>query len=238
MRKGTTALQNVQLLKWCREHGVQAEWNVLYGFPGETAADYASMLELVERIWFLEPPSGYGPVRLDRFSPYHDDPGAFGLLNVRPIAPYPFLYPFPDAALMRIAYYFDYDHADGHRPDAHAEEVVSAVRRWIADDDRGGLWQTAAGVLIDDRPPGPRRTVRLDGWHAVAYDACDRVRSLTGLRRELDGVPAAELVAFLDACVESRLMVRDGDRYLALAVTTPARAWAPPAERVESRLAA
>jgi ribosomal peptide maturation radical SAM protein 1 len=39
MRKGSTALQNVQLLKWCREHGVRPEWNLLYGFPGETAQD-------------------------------------------------------------------------------------------------------------------------------------------------------------------------------------------------------
>ena len=29
MRKGTTALQNIQLLKWCREYGVQPEWNLL-----------------------------------------------------------------------------------------------------------------------------------------------------------------------------------------------------------------
>ena len=48
MRKGTTALQNVALLKWCREHGVVPEWNLLYGFPGEDAADYAEMLPLID----------------------------------------------------------------------------------------------------------------------------------------------------------------------------------------------
>jgi ribosomal peptide maturation radical SAM protein 1 len=35
MRKGVTALQNVRLLKWCAEYGIQVYWNVIYGFPGE-----------------------------------------------------------------------------------------------------------------------------------------------------------------------------------------------------------
>jgi ribosomal peptide maturation radical SAM protein 1 len=33
MRKGTTGLQNIQLLKWCRDYGIHADWNLLYGFP-------------------------------------------------------------------------------------------------------------------------------------------------------------------------------------------------------------
>jgi hypothetical protein len=31
MRKGVTALQNIQLLKWCTELGVRPYWNVLWG---------------------------------------------------------------------------------------------------------------------------------------------------------------------------------------------------------------
>ena len=233
MRKGTTALQNVQLLKWCREHGVRVEWNLLYGFPGETAADYAPVPRMLETIWFLDPPSGYGAVRLDRFSPYHGDPASWGMSNVRPMAPYPFLYPFPADALSRIAYYFDYDHADGRPADHCAAPVVEAVKRWMDDGDRGGLWRVSSGDgvtrIVDERRGFPRRSLRLEGWRAAAYDTCDRVRSLAGLGREesLAGAGADALRGFLDACVDERLMLRDGDRYLALAVTTPARAWAP-----------
>jgi ribosomal peptide maturation radical SAM protein 1 len=34
MRKGTTGLKNIELLKWCREYGVKPGWNLLSGFPG------------------------------------------------------------------------------------------------------------------------------------------------------------------------------------------------------------
>ena len=31
--KGVSAVQNVQLLKWCEELGIEARWNILYGVP-------------------------------------------------------------------------------------------------------------------------------------------------------------------------------------------------------------
>ncbi|HEY0557520.1 MAG TPA: RiPP maturation radical SAM C-methyltransferase, partial [Thermoanaerobaculia bacterium] len=38
MRKGTTMIRNVRLLKWAHYPGMQVGWNILLGFPGETEA--------------------------------------------------------------------------------------------------------------------------------------------------------------------------------------------------------
>lgn len=230
MGKGTSALQNVALLKWCREHGVRPEWNVLYGFPGETAHDYEEMAALIDDIWFLDAPSGCGPVRMDRFSPYHENPAAYDMVNVRPLAPYRHLYPFEHDALMRVAYYFDYDHADGRKPLDYAAPVVERIGRWNTDDARGGLWVMHEGdnrLVMDERPGSGPRGMRLYGWQATAYDACDRARTVAGLVRTpgLARVGTKVLSGFLDACVANRIMVRSGERYLALAVSRPARAW-------------
>jgi ribosomal peptide maturation radical SAM protein 1 len=43
MRKGVTGIQNVQLLRLCKEFGIRVSWNMLYGFPGEDPAAYARM---------------------------------------------------------------------------------------------------------------------------------------------------------------------------------------------------
>jgi ribosomal peptide maturation radical SAM protein 1 len=243
MRKGSTALQNVQLLKWCREHGVRPEWNLLYGFPGETAQDHADTLAMMDAIWFLDAPSGYGPVRLDRFAPYHEDPAAYGMTNVRPMAPYRYLYPFGRESLEQIAYYFDYDHHDpGHRL-PEPGPLVERVRRWMADERRGTLRLLHDGqgsLVVDDRPPAGRRGLRLHGWQVAAYDACDRVRTRDGLARmpELARVGADQLTGFLDACVAQRIMVRNRDQYLSLAVATPARAWQASDDRIAMEAAA
>src|SRR5262249_37930580 len=143
MRKGTTAFRNIELLKWCNEYGVKPYWNFLYGFPSETSADYAESVGLIQAIWHLEPPTGYGPIRLDRFSPYHTGPAGFGMVNVRPMAPFSYLYPFERQRLMQIAYYFDFDYADSRADDAYARQAIETVRAWMADRARGMLemWQ-------------------------------------------------------------------------------------------------
>jgi radical SAM superfamily enzyme YgiQ (UPF0313 family) len=68
MRKGTTALQNIQLLKWCREFGIRPEWNVLYGFPGEDPEDYGSAPLVRRSTSILRPRTA---LFAHRFSPYH-----------------------------------------------------------------------------------------------------------------------------------------------------------------------
>ena len=137
MRKGTTALRNIQLLKWCREFNIIAEWNILYGFPGETPEDYRGLLELLQAIRFLRPPCAAGPIRLDRFSPYHNSPDDFGLTNVRPLKTYRHLYPFDEDSLLRIAYYFDFDYEPNSDPTGYAAEVVAYVYEWKNNPELG-----------------------------------------------------------------------------------------------------
>ncbi len=125
MGKGTSGLRNVQLLKWCREYGVDVDWNLLHGFPGETDADYAEIEQWLPLIRHLEPPSASGPIRLDRFSPYHSDPERYGITAVRPMAVYRHLYPFDVRARTRIAGYFDFDYRESADPgDAASRTLV------------------------------------------------------------------------------------------------------------------
>ncbi|MFL6029456.1 MAG: RiPP maturation radical SAM C-methyltransferase [Gaiellaceae bacterium] len=228
MRKGTTGLQNIQLLKWCREFDVKPEWNLLYGFPGETPSDYGAMLPLLDAIDFLQPPGAHGPVRLDRFSPYHSEPSAFGIEGIEPLAPYRYLYPFSREAQLRIAYYFDFEYADRRDPRTYVHDVLARVQRWMDEGANGGLWlieaQDEGIVLLRDRRGSPREALRLDGWQANAYLGCDAVISLSRLRRRADvPVDEEELRGFLDWLVDHQVMLRQDDRYLALAVHSPPR---------------
>jgi ribosomal peptide maturation radical SAM protein 1 len=233
MRKGTTGLKNIEFLKWCREYGVTPVWNLLYGFPGETAADYEEIRDLIEAIWHLDPPRAHGRLRLDRFSPYHDDPAAFGMENVRPKAPLLHLYPFPSEDVMEMAYYFDFDYADGRRANAHVGDALELTRAWIADEDRGMLSLVVAedGIvhLEDSRPTvttNPEH-IALEGWRAGVFLACDRAKGMRELLElpevQADSVAESELRGFLADCVRRKLMVRNDRSWLNVAVHVPAR---------------
>jgi ribosomal peptide maturation radical SAM protein 1 len=233
MRKGTTGFRNIELLKWCREYGVKPLWNLLYGFPGETAGDYAETVALIEAIWHLDPPTGHGPIRLDRFSPYHAEPEAFGMENVRPMAPFLYLYPFEPPEVMEIAYYFDFDYAADRTDDVYARDAVELARTWIADTACGLLSMHADSdgtlYILDTRrehAAAPRRAA-LTGWKAAVFLACDRAQTLRQLLLlptvVLDGVSEADLCGFLERCVEHRLLVRNDRTWLNVAVHVPAR---------------
>ena len=113
MDKGVSGLQNVRSLKWCAEIGLTADWSFLCGFPGEEPAEYARLADLVPSLAHLPPPIGPYQIRVDRFSPYFVAPEAHGLVErarERRLRP---RLPLRARGPGRLAYYFDYDYADG-----------------------------------------------------------------------------------------------------------------------------
>lgn len=231
MHKGTTSLRNLQLLRHCREHGVAVDWNILYGVPGEIADDYAAQRALLPAIGFLQPPGAYGPIRLDRFSPYHGDPAAFGIGAVRPVPSYRALYPFPAEALDRIAYYFDFDVAAAADPGSERHAFLTEVDAWMRAPDPGALvaWDDGVRLQLDDtRRDAPVRTILLTGAERTLYLACDDIRSPAAAaeavrRRHADrAIDDAAAGALLDRWADAGLMARQGGLYLSLALRPPA----------------
>ncbi len=143
MRKGVKAVENVALLKYAAEEGVALTWNFLCGIPGENAAELESMIRLLPLLHHLPPPVGLFPVQVHRFSPYHDDPEAWGFAGVRPLAAYRHIYPFDAAALARLAYVFE---ADRPAADAALGRLAAAVTAWRA----AALSGRCACVMLDD----------------------------------------------------------------------------------------
>ena len=230
MRKGSTGLQNLQVLRWMFELGLVPDWNVLWGFPGETEQDYLEMADLIDAVMFLPPPISGSAVRVDRFSPFFERPEAFGLVDLRPFPGYRSLYPFPEEVVASFAYYFTHRYADGRDELGPAGPVRDAVERWRSEGDPGGVWMQAADDgtvrLVDDRRSTPRRReLTWHGWRAELYLACDRARTVAEMEAvpALDALDPADRDRFLAWCVHNRLMVTDGSRWLSLAVHTPAR---------------
>ena len=240
MGKGTTALVNIQLLKWCAEFGIDVEWNLIHSFPGDQAEDYEQVLAFVGAIGHLQPPRNMQGVLIDRFSPFQLRPESLGYTNLAAAPVYRLLYPVDAEHLDRIAYEFTADHVDGWQP-CDAEAIIGdAVRAWMRGDTQGGgCWMHLDGneVHISDRRSGtPHASAfSLRGWRAEVYAACDRVRTVD----ELTSVPggggqeptSSDVMRFLRWCCDRKLLVADGDRYLGTAVHTPARPVAETARR-------
>ena len=223
MRKGTTAMQNVQLLKWCAELGVKPYWNLIYGFPGEDPADYDRTAETIAAITHLCPPFSIGQVRLDRFSPLFFDAASLGIRDIRPDRSYRAIYPLPEDDLFDLAYYFEHGYADGRDPRTYIGRTRAAVRTWQAAprgndrDGRGLVYADHDDLLaVWDFRPGARRMLTiLEGLSRDLFLYCDQHRSAADLTRHF---APADITADLKRLVTDRLILELDARYLSLAV--------------------
>ena len=226
MHKGSRALENVRLLKWCREYGVDLSWNMLYAVPGELAADYEQVTTMMPAVCFLQPPDACAPVVLERFSVYFDDPSQHGLRDPRPALAYAYVYPFGRSALENVAYFFDYvQPVEADRP-GYVHRLRSQTRAWQrlfgAGDLRGADGELGL-TLTDGRGRDGTVVETLTGVDRTLYRACG---DIAGFRRlcvlagaNPDAPEEAEQVRDrLRFFLDRDWMVSDGDRYLSVAI--------------------
>lgn len=222
MRKGSTAIQNVNTMRWARALGIEVMWNLLWGFPGETGADYASLAELLPLLHHLQPPQTWGRLKLMRFSPLFVERSRFPATVLRPDPAYTYVYP-PCVALEEVAFVFEHEFVEALPDDAYvttqrALEDWSAA--WQAAERPTLLFWTFPGfVRIEDaRRPAERAVHTLEGLAGRVYAACaERGRAPGALAEALDA-PEPEVERVLEDLVARGLTLRDGAAYLSLAI--------------------
>lgn len=219
MRKGITALQNIQLLKWCKELGVEPRWNMLWGFPGESPEEYARMASIVPLLSHLPPPK-YSSIRLDRFSPNFNDAEKLGFTDVQPMEAYAHVYRLPPEAVRNLAYHFDFEYQEPRDVASYVRPLSDALRAWQRVSPMSDLFSIDTGdhlIVWDLRPVAVQALNVLTGGERLLYLACDAVTDARQLAAVLQRSPE-EVTSQLEPLVARGLVLQDGNRYLALAV--------------------
>lgn len=227
MDKGTTALQNVQLLKWARELGIYIVWNVLYGFPGEEDDWYGETLASMERLMHLQAPIRMARVRYDRYSPYHYQSEKYQV-KLRPSRCYRFIYPLPEEELEDLAVFFE-DAPGSVRSKAGPQVLAMGelITRWSQlfqggppilsmEDDGQRL------TILDTRPCALEFLYTMEEPARSLYLECDRARSrrsLYELGSRLHGLDSTRVDPIIEEWERRRLVLQKGPLVLALAVS-------------------
>lgn len=135
--KGVTGPHNVCLLRDCASRQIEVVWNMLVAIPGDEMEDYEAMLDLLPLVEHLHPPRGLSPIVIDRYSPYHSRPTAYGIESIEPLPAYRTLYPV-GTALAEIAYHFRAKYRSGYleerdRSTNFDRAVLEWQRKWGTD---------------------------------------------------------------------------------------------------------
>ena len=141
MDKGVSARQNIALLRYARAAGMALNWNLLYAFPGDDIEDYEQTLAVLPLLRHLNPPGGLSHLSIDRFSPYFDQPGRYGIAKLRPIEAYASVLP-EGADIGKVAYHFAADYRSGSRENtALINRLEDEVHTWLS------LWRSEEDPL-------------------------------------------------------------------------------------------
>lgn len=227
--KGTTAILNLQAMRFAAELGISSMSNLIVGFPGTTDDEVAQTVEVIDRFASAYPPCNASSFMVGIQSAVHRDPKRYGIRRIRNARFFEGVMP-PEVYARLPLFALD---EERESPGADWSPVVRALDAWRARyqtlrDDvvvrrLGGVrplhYHDGGDFLeIVDRRGEPR-TVTLDGALRVLYlratEAC-RLRELHTLLA--DSLSADEVDASVAALVEANVMFQEGDRVLSLAV--------------------
>ncbi|WP_321473487.1 RiPP maturation radical SAM C-methyltransferase [uncultured Paludibaculum sp.] len=224
--KGSTAFQNVALLRCCAQYDVMTSWNLLIGVPGETSEAYRKYISDIPKLLHLPPPAAPYPIRFDRFSPYFDNAAKYGL-ELRPYDSYFLIYPFPESRIREIAFFFVDQNVNA--------DYFTAMMEWIAPlrkvveiwnmrwhgrgrDNRPRLEFESAGAsgftIYDSRPERPLR-LTIDDLSVHALSALRSPKTVPELAAGI-GVSEAEAGSVIAELNKRALLFHEGERFLSL----------------------
>ncbi|WFE22746.1 RiPP maturation radical SAM C-methyltransferase [Solwaraspora sp. WMMD937] len=217
MDKGVTGCLNVRMLRDAETSGITIAWNYLYGFPGETDADYQSIIDQMPALHHLCPPDGSTRIAIERFSPYFVKP-ELGFTDLRPAAQYRLIYDLPESELMDLAYIFDTP-TQGIDEDL-AETLDRAVTGWQHEYARSRLTHHDLGteiVLVSERRQFDWHVLRLtDPTEVAAFRQLDQPHSVASLARRISASEEA-VATLLARWSDLGLLFSDADQFIQIA---------------------
>ena len=237
MRKGVSAIRNVQTLKLAAEAGVSVEWGHLLGFPGERVEDYEEILAIMPKLHHLAPPSSVAVVRADRFSPYFATPEAFGI-EVEPLRAYRYVFPFGNESIRRIAYHFEIKGViDDELRRMHARLRVAATH-WRDSNARLSAAPIGAEVRVVDSRSGEERVSVLKPISAAVLSRCAEIVGVRQVTERLSPIfGGAAISDAIEALVDASMIMREDDALLALPLRQPGWDRAPRGGEIRTSLA-
>jgi ribosomal peptide maturation radical SAM protein 1 len=227
LNKGTTAIDNIEIMKNCETPGLpHLTGNLILTFPSSDEQDVKETLANLDFVLPFRPLKGI-PFWLGYGSSVWQMPYAYGIKRVRNHPFYAHLFP-PDVLrglrLMIQGYQGRVRYQNRlWRP---VREKVDKWRKSYSELHKGpgcdpilSFQDGRDFMIIRERRPGNfDMTHRLQGTSRKIYLFCRTQQSISRILSQFPGFGEEKVIPFLRMMVGKRLMFNEGERYLSLAV--------------------
>ena len=226
LHKGTSTIQNLEIMKNCEALGIANISNLIVHFPGSTRKEVEETLQAID---FATPYRPLKPVGfwLGLGSPVWQNPKKFGIKAV-------YNHPYWRCLFPRALYRAVHFTIQAYRGDlGHQKKlwrpVQRKIKKWEQAYDRlhrNPMSQPILSfrdgrdflIIRHRRPYADPLIHRLTGTSRRIYLFCQKHRSLKKIRDQFPAIPEDQIMGFLKMMGDKKLMFREKDNYLSLAV--------------------
>ncbi len=224
MKKGTTVIANIAIMKHCLENSIGLEGNLIVEFPGSTEEEVAETLTnldfvlpfnpLTPAVFFL----GFG-------SPMEKEPFKYGIRTITHHRNNTQL--FPENFLENMEMLIKDFRGDKLKQKSQWKPVVEKVKRWQKfhehrkNRDIAPLSYREGGSFIIIRQEqliGKPLLHRLQGMSRKLYIYCAVIRHLNEIKQQFPTLREKTILNFFDDLCNKKLLFRQNNTFLALAV--------------------
>ncbi|KPJ69236.1 MAG: hypothetical protein AMJ45_00775 [Syntrophobacter sp. DG_60] len=225
MHKGTTAIQNIAIMKHCEEFGIMNSANLITCFPG---SEEREVTETLKNIDFVLP---YRPLKGIKFwlgygSAIASYPKMFNIRRIYNHRVYSIL--FPEFFYKKL-YFMDKGYVGNRNKQERVwRPVLKRCRQWqdyykkmksLSCDHILSYMDGGDFLIVRHRlNEGQNELHRLRGVSREIYLFCDTIKHFKKISERFRSISQEKLLSFLNSLVDKKIMFKEGNRFLSLAV--------------------
>ena len=228
MNKGVRVIDNIAVLKFCKENGIKNNYNLLVRYPNEETVDFNETKKIVQMLkGYLDAPQ-LCELRVMHGSLIQRHPEQFNIERLEYTSIDRIMYP---VEFLKKGFSFVYDFNRKISSTDHPWE--SLVEEWKKEREiselEGITQQTTIDRLVfyfvdggsfikiyDKRDRQNIRIIVLNELERAVFLACVDVMSLQQLQQRFTDIPEYELIAMLQSFEQNGLMFVEDEYYLSL----------------------
>ena len=223
MNKGTTAIQNIEIMKHCETLGMLNESNLILHFPGSSQDDVEETLKNMGFAMYYRP-LRYVSFWLGLGSPVWQNPNHYGVHKVFNHPNYSVI--FPREISNSVQFIIQAYRGDLTYQRKLWHPVKKKIEQWqkMYSDlaDRSPILSYRDGrdfmIIRQKRPTGDPITHRLVGTSREIYLFCETRQTINDMVQRFQHVSEDQIRQFLRMMVSKQLMFEEKQQYLSLAV--------------------
>jgi len=238
MNKGSTMLQNIQIIKWAQQYGMFIIYTIMHGFPNEKDEWFRELGHILPLIMHLQPPRGMSKLRFDRFSDYYLNPSHYGL-DLSALEIYSHIYPYDQKTINNFAYFFEdkKDHRMRNRTifqnlfgksKGNFSKINDIVIEWMRSYYSGNPCRLTYKIndknisVHDTRLLSSCNDYVLNEPEGEIFLLCDEIHTLEEINNKLGGkYNAADIDNTVRSLINKNIVLKHEQKLLTLAVEAP-----------------